>query len=384
MAAQDSNDQTAVLACFIDFQKAFMRINHNILVEKLSQLGVPGWLLRIIISFLKDRTMIVKYLGCSSSKKALPGGSPQGTLLALLLFIILVNDLGYQGQENNAGDIASSKNKLKIANEIHLKFVDDFTIAEAINMKKDIDQTTNSSKHLLDKTKSRVYEQLSQTVTYAETNEMKLNLRKTKLMLFNPCHSIELTPQFSILDNEIEVVSETRLLGLQISNNLKWNSNTHLMVSKATKRLWILRRLKVLGANQKALLDVYVKQVRCILEFGAPAWQGSITTAEKYDIERVQKIAVHIILGRKYNSYKDALQTLNLESLEDRRIRLCLKFALKAEVHPKFKHWFKEQHRPYNTRCKTKYKEPHAMHSRYAKSPIAYLTKLLNLHYNKK
>ena len=43
LACQDNNDQTAVLACFIDFQKAFMRVNHNILIEKLlSDLAIPG------------------------------------------------------------------------------------------------------------------------------------------------------------------------------------------------------------------------------------------------------------------------------------------------------------------------------------------------------
>ena len=135
LASQDSNDQTAVLACFIDFQKAFMRQNHNILIEKLSELGVPGWLLKIVISFLENRTMTVSYKGAKSLKKSLPGGGPQGTLLALLLFLVLVNDLGFQGQSNNAGDIATSKNKIKVANEIHLKFVDDFTIAETIDTK---------------------------------------------------------------------------------------------------------------------------------------------------------------------------------------------------------------------------------------------------------
>ena len=60
LSSQDSSEQTAVLACFIDFQKAFMRQNHNILIEKLSDLDVPGWLLKIIISFLEDRSMFVK------------------------------------------------------------------------------------------------------------------------------------------------------------------------------------------------------------------------------------------------------------------------------------------------------------------------------------
>ena len=42
LSSQDNNDQTAVLACFVDFQKAFMRQNHNTLIVKLSDLEVPG------------------------------------------------------------------------------------------------------------------------------------------------------------------------------------------------------------------------------------------------------------------------------------------------------------------------------------------------------
>ena len=44
---QDSADQKAVLACMIDFHKAFNRQNHNVLLTKLADMGVPGWLLRV-------------------------------------------------------------------------------------------------------------------------------------------------------------------------------------------------------------------------------------------------------------------------------------------------------------------------------------------------
>ena len=94
LSSQDNNDQTAVVACFVDFQKAFMRQNHNKLIEKLSDLDVPGWLLNIVVGFLKERSMVVLYKGCQSSIKPLPGGGPQGTLSALLLFLALVNDVG--------------------------------------------------------------------------------------------------------------------------------------------------------------------------------------------------------------------------------------------------------------------------------------------------
>lgn len=213
---------------------------------------------------------------------------------------------------------------------------------------------------------------------------MRVNLSKTKLMLFNPCNSITFKPQFAIQDKQLDVVTEVRLLGLQLDSNLKWKSNTSLMVSKASKRLWILHRLKNLGAQQTSLVEVYVKQIRCLLEFGTPAWQGSITAHEKTDIERVQRNAVRIILGRRYTSYKDALQSLNLEYLEQRRINICLKFALKTEAHPKFKHWFIQQTNPYNTRGKQrKYKEIYSKHQRYSNSPLGYLTRLLNMHYKR-
>ena len=81
----DKNDPTAVLACLIDFSKAFNRQNHNILITKLSDLGVPSWLLRLVMAFLEDRSMVVRYKGGVSDPRQLPGSGPQDTLLGLLL-----------------------------------------------------------------------------------------------------------------------------------------------------------------------------------------------------------------------------------------------------------------------------------------------------------
>ena len=156
------------------------------------------------------------------------------------------------------------------------------------------------------------------------------------------------------------------------------------MVKKSNKRLWLLRRLKNLGATHKQLVEVYTKQIRCILELAAPAWQGSITQTEKQDIERIQKSACHIILGSSYISYNSALKTLNLESLDSRRNKLSLKFALKCEKHEKFQSWFKPATKNVNTRAPVnKYCDVIANHSRFSKSPLSFITKLLNKHHNK-
>ena len=135
-------------------------------------------------------------------------------------------------------------------------------------------------------------------------------------------------------DCEIEIVKQMRLLGLIVTSELKWKSNTEHMVAKAFKKLWIIRRLKSQGAVKHYLVDMYIKQVRSILELAVQAWAWVVTMEEKDDIERVYKGALQVILGDQYKSYPIALSLVGLETLECRRSKLCLKFALKAEKTP--------------------------------------------------
>ena len=92
---QDLKDIHAVLAVAVDFSKAFNRVNHNIVIELLSDLGVPGWLLNIVIGFLEDRELVVNHNGEASGRKSMPGGGPQGTLLGIFLLLILINEAGF-------------------------------------------------------------------------------------------------------------------------------------------------------------------------------------------------------------------------------------------------------------------------------------------------
>ena len=92
-------------------------------------------------------------------------------------------------------------------------------------------------------------------------------------------------------------------------------------------------------------------------------------------MERVQKSAFHIVLADEYISYKNALKSLNMENLESRRNKLCLKFSKKAEKHRK---WFKLDDHPVNTRKeKLKYCEVKARLNRFKKSPLSFLADLL-------
>ena len=386
---QDYDLPIAVLACAVDFSKAFNRQNHNLLITKLSDMGVPGWLLNLVMGFLSDRVMLVRYGGETTDTKPLPGGGPQGTLLGLLLFLILINDCGFVNNETKIGETITEPKRKFASPNLHTKYVDDLTILEAINLKDALvpnpDRPLPDPYHArtgqkLDASKSQVYDQILKTQTYATENQMKLNYSKCKFMLFNPTNSYDFIPQMEIEGNSLETMEDMKLLGLTLSNDLKWRSNTDTMVKKAYNRLWMIRRLQNHGANLEDLVDIYIKQVRSILEFGVPVWNSGLTKEESSDIERVQKAFFHIALGDGYRNYTVALKQGNLDTLENRRTKLCSTFATRSSKHPKHKEWFvpNQPLGPGTRSQKPDYKVPLSRLSRFKKSPIPYLTNLLN------
>ena len=96
-------------------------------------------------------------------------------------------------------------------------------------------------------------------------------------MLFNPTLSYDFIPELEVGGNTIETVEEMRLLGLTVTNDLKWLSNTEEMVKKGYKRLWMIQRLKAHGPDLNDVKDVFIKQIRSILEFYVPVWNCSLT-----------------------------------------------------------------------------------------------------------
>ena len=200
-------------------------------------------------------------------------------------------------------------------------------------------------------------------------------------MLFNTCTSIDFMPTFSLGGTDIELVEETKLLGLVITSDLKFNKNTEYIVKRAFKRIWMLKRLKNHGASDDQLIDVYVKQIRSVLELAVPAWHSSLILADKLSIERVQKAALQVIFGLNYSSYSSALEAANLLTLDARRENLCKKFAFKAVKNTKHKEWFKVNTKLNRTRQKQPFFCPVVSRTkRFENSPVSYLTNLLNKH----
>ena len=129
------------------------------------------------------------------------------------------------------------------------------------------------------------------------------------------------------------------------------------------------------------LKNIYILFVRSQLEQSAVVWHSSLTDENKNDLERVQKTAVKIILGDRFQGYKKGLDFLNLLTLEERREYLCLKFC--AEMYYKWeetKEMFplKEKHHNMDTRKNEKYKVQYANTERLKKFAIIYMQNLLN------
>ena len=78
----------------VDISKGLKKIEHNECITRLSDLGCPNWLLRIVMSYLSKRQLIVRYQGKQSRKAPLNSGCGQGTLLGLFCFCITFNGAG--------------------------------------------------------------------------------------------------------------------------------------------------------------------------------------------------------------------------------------------------------------------------------------------------
>ena len=112
-----------------------------------------------------------------------------------------------------------------------------------------------------------------------------------------------------------------------------------------------------------------------------------LTKSNRKALERMQKMAVRVIMGKQFQSYRKSLKALNIDTLEVRREKLCLSFAKKCVQHEKLKHWFPLNNlkgRNMKTRKSEKFKVLKGSTDRYKKSAIPYMRRLLNDDYLKK
>jgi len=99
---------------FIDLQKAFDTVDHDILIKKLYYYGIRGIANDWFSSYIQNRTQFVSINGFESSNKFIKYGVPQGSVLGPLLFLIYINDLSHSINNSTVHHFADDTNFLCI------------------------------------------------------------------------------------------------------------------------------------------------------------------------------------------------------------------------------------------------------------------------------
>lgn len=131
--------------------------------------------------------------------------------------------------------------------------------------------------------------------------------------------------------HQVEEVESFKLLGVIISEDLKWKKHVEYIIAKASKRLYALRLLKRANVPSQHILKVYISNVRSVLEYAAPVWQD-ISQQLSDALESIQKRALKIILPG--STYSQVLSQMDIPTLKSRRDLLCQKLIAEMRNNP--------------------------------------------------
>ena len=241
--------------------------------------------------------------------------------------------LEYLAQSNNSADC--------VGPEERYKFVDDLTVLEIVNLltiglcslniKNQVPNDVKEDNQFISSENLESQKYLDEINSWTEKQEMKINSSKTKIMLFNFTNNYQFSTRLKLNNETLETVTETRLLGTVICSNLKWDLNTQNIIKRAYARMELIRKLAGFGAPLSDLKIVYLTFIRSLCEQSCTVWHSSLSVQNEEDIERVQKVALKIMLQNQYKNYQNAMNLMDLQSLKERRTQLCLVFARKSK-----------------------------------------------------
>ena len=114
--------------------------------------------------------------------------------------------------------------------------------------------------------------------------------------------------RLKIEETKLDRVSEVKLLGLYLTDDLSWSRNCKEICIKAISRLQMITKLKYVGVKTEDLIDVYILYIRSITEYCSVAFHSSLTVELSDKLERIQKTCLRVILGEMYLDYHSALE----------------------------------------------------------------------------
>jgi hypothetical protein len=260
---------------------------HPGLLHKLRTFGISDSLHDWFSSYLTGRSQKVVIGGEESTIKYTNAGVPQGSILGPLLFLIFINDI--------VDDLE---------NEIFL-FADDASLM-------------NIFEHLLQASAS-INRDLQRLSNWATTWRVTFSPVKSTFMLISRKQT-KSKPIIRMDNKEIEQVNHMNYLGITLTSNMSWNIQIEKMSSKASKRIGLLFKMKD-KLPRSAKMKYYVSFIRPILEYGNVLYDNC-TAHESHTIELVQRRAALLCTGTFKRTPSNALlYEVGWEKLEIRRYK---------------------------------------------------------------
>ena len=252
--------------------------------------------------------MRVKFNGEVSALFRLIGGGPQGTLTGQTEYLVQSND--------NADCIEP---------EDRFKYIDDLSVLQLLclsgllveyDFRSHVASDIGIGQQFLPPDTFKTQDNLSEISRWTDKNLMKLNANKCEYMIFSRS-GLDFTTRLTINGTNLDRVSEFKILGVWIRDDLSWSKQCSEICVQAYSRLSMLTKLKYVGIQTEDLLDVYKLFIRSIIEYCSVVYHSRLTEEQSDKIERIQKTCLKVILNEMYVDYQSALEMTCLESLKN-------------------------------------------------------------------
>ena len=281
---------------YLDFSKAFDKVDHKILLCKLKNLGINPTVLEWIKSFLTGRIQVVTVNGMKSYPAEVISGVPQGSVLGPLLFILMIGD---------------------IDDDIKWSLLSCF--ADDTRLVKEITNLTDTFKLQSD---------LNSVYQWTINNNMQLNGAKFEHLCYGKNEELKMLSTY--LSSDVKKISTKKTvkdLGIIMSSDCSFREHITQVVARANSISgWILRTFE--SREPLAMLTLYKSLVIPYLDYCSQLW-SPLTRKLQQDLEMVQRNFVKKINGTSGLSYWQQLKKLNLYSLERRRERYIIIYIWK-------------------------------------------------------
>ena len=362
----------AAVVLGVDYEKAFNRMEHGVCLEQLRRLGASDGSLSLVRAFLEDRTMKITIDGHTSTPVAIQRGNPQGSVLGCLLYCAttqgLTKDLRTTGQEDD-----SPRTRPAV-----FMYVDDTTLVDVVETSEAVlhISTAPMQAHLSGLELERDMERLNER---AENINMKINAKKTQLLVISPPNGCKTSASIMAGDTEIKLVDTLKLVGFTFESDPGAGEHVRAVEKKIKWKIWMLYRLRKAGFRGAPLFKLYCCYLRTIVEYRSVVFHAMLTRGQSWDLERLQRLAVRICFGSDVET--DTIMATNqVQTLEERRVRRCDAFLRKAFQHPRFESkWFPPRRGlERDLRRRRAVKETRATTNRRFNSPLAFLRRRAN------